>query len=120
MQQTLQKGPSYKHTVTPFDWSERLHITDLEGGGEKMIRKRRKTGRPHKGSNRVIHTHTGFFLLIVLLPPKCTYWRSMYYPLSESGVMGVAFWGNGGQKAFMLTSISSTAPTAQFQSVYSG
>ena len=55
--------------------------------------------------------------VIVLLPPK---WRSIYYPLSESVVLGVAFWGNRGQKAFMLTSISSTAPTAPFPTGYSG
>ena len=74
MQRTLQKGPSYKHTVTPFDWSEHidededsvfacrvcLHITDLgKGGGRKKDNKEKeKTGRPHKGSNRIIHTHT--------------------------------------------------------------
>ena len=42
MQQILQKGPSYKHTVTPFDCSERLHITDLEKGGGRNKDKKEK------------------------------------------------------------------------------
>ena len=74
MQRTLQKGPSYKHTVTPFDWSEHisaeedsvcacrvcLHIIDLEKGeGRKKDKKEKeKTGRPPKGSNRALHIHT--------------------------------------------------------------
>ena len=72
MQRTLKKGPTYTHTVTPFDWTEHidknddsmveckvcLHIVNLEKGGRKDKKEKEKTGRPSKGSIKSIYIRT--------------------------------------------------------------
>ena len=52
-----------------------------------MIRKRRKTGRPHKGSNRVIHNAYVFF-------PDCTVTPKMHI-LEEHVLPFVRKWSDG-------------------------
>ena len=65
-----------------------MHITDLEGGGRENDKKEKeKTGRPHKGSNRVIHTHTGFLEEHVL--PFVRKWSDGCCFLGERGAESI-------------------------------